>query len=132
MPQLDFPWEREAMRKDRQPVMPDGLSLSEQAAFQAVSCLYSRYYLGKIEKDAASREKKLIKRALKDSQKVEAHAKSLMEHYIEVTRKTEIYRAAYRKAESQEELIEAANRLVEAIDNVPCIKSLDELPAGGN
>lgn len=127
MPQLDFPWEREAMRKDRQPVMPDGLSPSEQAAFQAVSYLYARYYLGKIEKDAASREKKLIKRALEEHQKAETSAKSLMNYHIEVTRKTELYRREYRKAATPEEAIAAADRLVQAIDNVAVTHEWEEM-----
>lgn len=116
MPQLDFPWEREAMRGEP---MPDYIkTLSEQAAFQATAHLYARYGLHKIEKDAASREKKLIKRAFELRQSDERFAKGLNDYRCEVTRKTEIYLAAYRKAATPEEAIEAANKLVETIDNV--------------
>lgn len=117
MPQLDFPWEREAMRGEP---MPNCIKTpSEQAAFQATAYLYARYNLERIKKDAASREKKLIKRTLEERKKSEAFEKKLTDYRIEVTRKTEIYRAAFRKATTPGKALEAARKLVEAIDDVP-------------
>lgn len=115
--EYDFPWEREAMRGDP---MPDKLSLSDQAAYQAVALLYARFRARSIERDAAGQEKKLIRAELEKRKSAEAFDAKLSAYHIEVTRKTECARAAYRKAATEAEALEAAALLVEAIDNVPC------------
>lgn len=54
---MELPYEREAMRGN---LMPDGLRLHDQSAFQALRNLYDRYKRGAITKEDASAEKRLI------------------------------------------------------------------------
>lgn len=54
---MELPYEREAMRGN---LMPDGLRLHDQSAFQALRNLYERYKRGAITKEDASAEKRLI------------------------------------------------------------------------
>lgn len=119
MPQLDFPWEREAINaaKNGTPML-EGLSLFDQAAFQAVASLYTRYFLGKLSKEAASLEKKQIKKRYDDYKAYDACNERISKYHIDVTKKTETCRSEYRKAATPEEAIVAADKLVQAIDNI--------------
>lgn len=58
---FSFPWEQAAMRNDD---MPDGLCIYEQAAFQAVRCLYRSYHEKAIDREAAGKEKRKLRKAL--------------------------------------------------------------------
>lgn len=106
---LDFPWEQAAM--DGGP-MPDGLSLAEQCAYQAMVFLYARFRMKMIERNAGHREKLLIKRELELRQENDAFNDRLIRHHIEQTKKIELAHSAYRK----ERTIEAADRLSAAIN----------------
>ena len=75
--------------------------------------------MNSIDRDTASKEKKLIKRALESRKKSETFDTELTKYHVEVIKRTESALTAYRKAPTIEAAIEAAGRIVEAIDNVP-------------
>lgn len=121
MPQLDFPFEREAMRSAP---MPDGLDeLTDQLAYQALAHLYARYNLKKLDRDTASADKRKILSAWKKQKSLDEHNKRMSDHHTRVMMGIESCANTYRKAKSPEEAIQAANGILSAIDGV----SFDEI-----
>lgn len=80
---LAFPWERQAMNGDE---MPDGLGYPEQILYLSLRLLYKSLRLGAIERSTAIKEKKQL----------------MGEEWVEVTKNTELARAAYRKNPTHE------------------------------
>lgn len=102
---MELPYERLAMRGEP---MPNGLSAADQMAYQGLSYLYSRYYSGSVDRDSASKEKRKIviereKGLMRDK---------LSKNSAEFFKTVEWYASHYRK----ERTIEAADRLVDAVD----------------
>lgn len=112
---IDFPWEHEAMRGDP---MPDGLPLADQWAFQAVSHLYARYCLEKIEKDAASEEKQRIKREWQRRKDEEKSHEKFLAWENDMRLRIGQASAEFRKSETPEAAISAAKKILEAFQNV--------------
>lgn len=104
-----FPWEREAMRGAE---MPDGLSLEDQLAYQAVTMLYGRYRLKLVDRATGSAEKGKIGYEL-ECRKRQADIRSrLLAWHTRLTKNIEGAINTYRK----ERTIENADRLVDIID----------------
>ena len=101
--ELSFPYEREAMHGDE---MPDGLTLYDQAAFQALRCLYKSYYAKTIDRDTASREKRMIRKALNDEISTTDYQRGLAFHQAEVARLTESAKVACRKDPTPENALQ--------------------------
>lgn len=123
-PNLAFPWEHDiaaAAQEGHILKMPADLPYNEQPAWQALSHLYARFSLKKIDRETASSEKKLIKHAAAERRRLDDADRKFVQHCIAVTHKTEIYRAAFRKAQTEQEALDAAKKLVEAIENIPVI-----------
>lgn len=105
---MHFPYEVAA--KDQMP-MPDGLSFPDQLMYQTLRLLYKQYMSQYISKLDAQRERlKMI-----DQYRVMVFREDAGARWVELIKKTEIARSAYRKNPT----IENANALVEAIDGVP-------------
>ncbi|MBO5130333.1 MAG: hypothetical protein J6B95_08330 [Oscillospiraceae bacterium] len=92
---LAFPWERQAMNGDE---MPDGLGYPEQILYLSLRLLYKSLRLGAIERPTAIVEKK----KLMDEYRCYKFREQMGEEWVEVTKNTELARAAYRKNPTHE------------------------------
>ena len=88
-----FPWEQAAMRNDD---MPDGLCIYEQAAFQAVRGLYRSYHEKAIDREAAGKEKRKIRKALDTEIENAKFQDRLAKHRSEMFNRAESANSAYR------------------------------------
>ena len=88
-----FPWEQAAMRNDD---MPDGLCIYEQAAFQAVRCLYRLYHEKAIDREAAGKEKRKIRKALDTEIENAKYQDRLAKHGADMFKRVESANSAYR------------------------------------
>lgn len=104
-----FPWEREAMHGDE---MPDGLSMEEQWAYQAIAMLYGRYRLKLVDRATGSVEKGKIKYELGLRQRKAGMQRRLCEWDVKLRKGIEGAISSYRK----DRTIENADRLVDVID----------------
>lgn len=111
MAEFSLPYERAAMRGDP---MPDGLCIYDQAAFQALRCLYRSFRDQMMGRDAAAEEKKKILKALDDAVKEAAFQDRLAFHRAQVIRLTEAAKAAVRKNPSPENALQ----LVQVLDGL--------------
>lgn len=108
MAEIDFPWERSAMNNDS---MPDGLSLEEQMAWQALAHLYGRYRLKLVSRETGHTEKCRIKYELDLRKRRSDTDRRLAKHHADMLRKLEGAASAYAKDRS----LENADRLYQAV-----------------
>lgn len=87
--------ERQAMNGDE---MPNGLGYPEQILYLSLRLLYKSLRLGAIERPTAIKEKK----QLMDEYRVYKFREKMGEEWVEVTKNTELARAAYRKNPTHE------------------------------
>lgn len=106
--ELKFPWERQAMDGAE---MPDGLSLEEQLAYQALAHLYGRYNKKLISRERGSAEKGKIVHAL-DCRKQKADmSRKLAEHHTKLLKDLEGAASDYAKNRT----LEAADRMYQVV-----------------
>ena len=108
-PGYAFPWEREAMQGAE---MPDGLSLEDQLAYQAITMLYGRFRLKLVDRATGSAEKGKIGYELECRKRQADLHRKLLEWDIRLKKNVEGAINAYRK----ERTLENADRLVDIID----------------
>lgn len=113
---IDFPFEREAAKNLP---MPDSLTLTDQLAFQALSFLYARYNLKKIDRETAMREKRAIKWDWEKRKSLDAFDSKLMNLNASRILKIESSARDFRKAKCVADALEAARYIIEVMDNVP-------------
>lgn len=94
---------------NREP-MPDGLSIVDAAAYQALANLYARYKAGFIDKDSAIKEKKKIQKSWKDGKVSD----ELNRYHVKLDRDTEAAKSAFLKNKT----IENAERLIKIMDGI--------------
>lgn len=112
MAERDSLWfERQAMDGAE---MPDGLTLAEQAAYQALRDLHRAFRQHQATRDAAAREKAKIRRALEDAQRREAFWSGLAKDWADRNRLTETAKAEYLKNPCQENAV----RLIAVLDGM--------------
>lgn len=108
MADITFPWERFAMSNEP---MPDGLSLEEQTAYQALAHLYGRYRLKLLSREDGHTEKCKIQYEF-DLRKRQAETdRKLAKHHADMLRKLEGAANAYAKNRT----LENADRLYQAV-----------------
>lgn len=91
----NFKYEMQAKRNEQ---MPDGLSLVDQAAYQSIAHLTSRYLLGQIDADGAKREMNIIKREYEKNQSREKYIFHCAQLWIDI----ELAATAFNKNETIE------------------------------
>lgn len=118
MKEPEWTWERDAA-KGKPP--PDGLQLSDLSAFHAMANIYRRYKAQELSKEDAKIEKEKIRRLYMKMKQEEENLAKVSKHYADKAVKTERARAEYRLAKkdgNKEEMLKAAERLIEAFDGV--------------
>lgn len=111
---LAFPWERQAMNGDE---MPDGLGYPEQILYLSLRLLYKSLRQGVVERPAAIVEKK----KLMDEYRCYKFREQMGDEWVEVTKDTELARAAYRKNPTPEN----AMLLIEIIEGRKLVAKLE-------
>ena len=106
-----YKYEREAARGD---VMPDGLTLMEQYAYQAMRNLYGSYRKGLVTKDQAVLEKRRILKSLKQALEKEAFRDKTEKHTASLWKAIESAAARYKN----ERTLESADAFMEAVYGV--------------
>lgn len=101
----ELPYERIAMAGGE---MPQGLKYHDQMTFQRLRSLYHAYKQQIVSKEVASREKIEILRE-RDNLKFMC---DLFEENVEMTKRTELIRAEYRRSKS----LDAADRLCDILE----------------
>lgn len=89
-----LPYEEAAMHGEE---MPEGLCIYDQAAFQALRYLYKSYRSKVIDREAAAKEKLMIRKALDDEIKMAQYQQDLAFHQAEQNRLAEAAKIACRK-----------------------------------
>lgn len=108
MVELKFPWERQAMNGEE---MPDGLSLEEQLAYQALAHLYGRYRMKLINRERGRAEKGKIAHALNCRKQKEDMSRRLAEYHTQLIKALEGAANDYAKSRT----LEAADRMYQAV-----------------
>lgn len=99
-----FPFERAAMMGDP---MPEGLTLEDQLAFQALAALYARYHMGILDKDAGKADKLKIKAEYDKRKRQAENNRLLAQSCARLWTELELAACEYAKSKS----IEAADRM---------------------
>ena len=102
---LELPYEKIAMSGGE---MPKGLEYPDQILFLELRLLYDSYKRKMIDREAATREKVELLRTYEGHKAVESMGKL----WVEQIKKTELFRADYRKNRT----IENADRLLKSIE----------------
>ena len=110
-----FKFERAAMNEEP---MPNGLSFSDQVIYIGLRYLYGSKRRGIITVDAAKAEKKKLIASVQQREKLLAFEKSCFEQSARLRKDIEAAASSYRLNPS----IEAANRLISAIDGIKFTK----------
>lgn len=111
MPELSFPWERDAM--DGRP-MHQNMSLADQKAYQTLALLYGRYRAGQIDRESGGNEKKKILSAWRREKSMEASAFQLARWHAELRKEIEGAQVRYRKNRT----LDHADQLSKTLDGV--------------
>ena len=106
MPEFALPYEQAAMHNEG---MPAGLSIYDQAAYQALRHLYRSYRMKIIDRAQAAHEKKMIVKARNEAVAVAAFEQRCAFNRAETIRLTEAAKAACRKDPSVENVIRLVN-----------------------
>lgn len=102
---LELPYEKVAMSGGE---MPTGLEYPDQILFLELRLLYDSYKRKMIDREAATREKVELLRTYEGHKAVESMGKL----WVEQIKKTELFRADYRKNRT----LENADRLLKSIE----------------
>lgn len=102
---LELPYEKIAMAGGE---MPKGLEYPDQILFLELRLLYDSYKKKIIDRDTATREKVELLRTYEGHKAVESMGKL----WVEQIKKTELFRADYRKNRT----LENADRLLKSIE----------------
>lgn len=103
-----FPWEREAMRGAE---MPDGLPMHDQMAYISLRTLYHDYHEKRLDRAAASAEKRRIFGAWDQAKRTAEFERKLASFRARVCKDTERAEAAVRRNPSPENAIRLCNVL---------------------
>lgn len=100
MADMAFTWERLAMDGAE---MPEGLSLEEQLAFQAMAHLYARFNMKVIDRERGHIEKGRVKHALECRQRNADMSRRLTEKHVKLLKDLEGAACEYAKTRTLEE-----------------------------
>ncbi len=90
----EWSWERKAMRGS---AMPKGLSLEDQAAYQAIAALHVRFAKGEVTREQAAKEKQIIRRTYEQRMERGAFWDELCTKTVRLWQEMEAKVNAYRK-----------------------------------
>ena len=124
MSEYAFSWERSAMEGTK---MPDGLSLSEQKAWQALASLYARFRLKIITREDGHDQKGKIVYQLEKEMRSEQTANELAKWHVDLRKNIETAQNRYMRAKRNMEkhpldpsmvsaVLEAADLMCSVID----------------
>lgn len=102
---VTLPYEKEAMRGDE---LPAGMEYPDQVMYLNLRLLYKSYHMGIVTREQA----KLEKKKLLDEYRVYKYNRELEKEIVDMIRKTELARAAYRK----DRTLENADLLLNAVE----------------
>lgn len=105
---LSFPWEREAMQGAE---LPDGLSVYDQMAFISMRTLYHDYREKRLNRAAASAEKRRIFGAWDRAKRTAEFERKLAFFHARLCKDTEGAKTAVRKDPSPENALRLCNVL---------------------
>lgn len=105
-PGYAFPWEREAMRGAE---LPDGLLLYDQMAYLSLRTVYRDYYEKRLDRAAASAEKRRIVAAWRRARDVAEFQRKLALFSARVFKDTEAAKTAVLKNPTPENAIRLCN-----------------------
>lgn len=97
-----FPWEREARSGSD---MPEELGLADMMAFTALRNIYGAYREKRMDREQASREKRLLRREWEKAWEAEAFDRKLTDHRVRLIRAVEQAACACRKDPTPENAI---------------------------
>lgn len=106
-----FPWEQDAQRESD---MPEGMALADMMAFTALRNIYGAYHDKRLEREQATREKRLLRREWEKAKEAEAFDRKLTDHHVRLIRAVERAVCACRKDPTPENAI----RLCDVIDGL--------------
>lgn len=106
-----FPWEQEAQRGAD---MPEGLVLADMMAFTALRNIYGAYREKRMDREWASREKRLLRREWEKAREAEAFDRKLTDRHVRMIRAVELAVCVCRKDPTPENAI----RLCDVIDGL--------------
>lgn len=119
-PGYAFLWEREAMQGAE---MPDGLSLYDQMAYLSLRTLYHDYHEKRLDRAAASAEKRRIVGAWRRAKDTEEFQRRLAHFSAQVFKNTEAAKIAVRKNPSPENAIRLCN-VMDGIERSVCAEEI--------
>lgn len=106
-----FPWEKDARRGSG---MPEGLSLADMMAFTTLRNIYGAYREKRLDREQATREKRLLRREWEKAREAQAFSDKLTDHHVRLIRAVERAVCACRKDPTPENAV----RLCDAIDGM--------------
>ncbi len=106
-----FPWEEPARRGA---ALPEELALADQMAYTTLRNIYWSFREKRIDREQASREKRVLRREWEKAKDTEAFERKLVEHHVRLIRAVEQAVTRCRK----EPTAENALRLCDAIDGM--------------
>lgn len=106
-----FPWEREAQNGAD---MPEGLPLEDMSAYATLRSIYHDFHEKRMSREAAAREKRLLRRAWEKAKEAAAFDRKLTAYHVRLMRAAERAICACRKDPSPENAL----RLCDVIDGV--------------
>ena len=108
MPECDFPWERKAMYGDD---LPDGLTVYDQMAYISLRSLYRDYHEKRMDRDAASAEKRMILSAWQKAKRDAEFERKMSFYHARLNRDSEMAKTAVRKNPTPENALMLCNVL---------------------
>ena len=81
--------------------MPEGLTTNAQAAYLALRSLYGEFRRGTVDKEQASREKRLIRREFARRKDADEYIKGVIHTWQDNIHKSEMLRAGINRAEDK-------------------------------
>lgn len=106
-----FPWEQEARQGME---LPEGLPMADVMAFTALRNIYGAYHDKRLDREQASREKRLLRREWEKAKEAEAFDRKLTDHHVQLIRAVERAVCVCRKDPTPENAL----RLCDVIDGL--------------
>lgn len=116
-------WEWEQKARKGAP-MPNGLSLEDQAAYQAMSALYARWNAGRLSKIQAAEEKRRIRAEYERRTDSREFGNRMTEHSVRLWKSVEAAAREYWRKPNREN----ADRLLESVYGTGFLKHPEECP----
>lgn len=113
-----FPWEQAAQRGQE---LPEGLALADMMAYTTLRNIYGAYREKRIDREQASREKRLLRREWEKAKEAEAFDRKMTDRHTRLIRAVERAVCDCRKEPTPENAV----RLCDVIDGFERGRSRD-------